>query len=189
MLGRRGSSTGAAAAKPQQAPNTATVTTSGGVSRRSSHSRLRPSPVSNQHSPPPAAITIPPYSSSTSSTPAHSAAQSAAERGALAQVAGLKEALRQQQEEVARLQLELAKLAMQQQASRQQRCGSADVQMTPVTPDAADEHQGEHRHEGRSMSPDDLNTHFEGFNAAGGAAAAHHHHWNHDTRGARAWCG
>jgi len=127
-------------------PATATTSTrgGGGAARGTSASKLVPSPASNQHSPPSALSShFSPSSSATTAAAApynfttHTAA--AAERGALAQVAGLREALRQQQEEVARLQLELAKLAMQQQASRQ-RSNSAEFQMTPETPDAADEH-------------------------------------------------
>lgn len=191
-------------------PTTTTTPTRGGggaAHKSTSASRLLPSPVSNQHSPP---APLPPHSSSSSTAIATAAlynftSHTAAERGALAQVAGLREALRQQQEEVARLQLELAKLAMHQQASRQQRSNSADVQMTPVTPDAADEHQGggggglglgsrndhdhTHHHEKIvSMSPDEY-SHFEGFaatvTAAPPAAQQWHHHY--DTTGGRAW--
>jgi hypothetical protein len=144
----------------------------------SAAARLLPSPASNHHSPPG------PSSSSSSVAAAAAAAAAvpytfsphiAAERGAQAQVAGLREALRQQQEEVARLQLELAKLAMQQQSSRQ-RSSSSDVHMTPATPDAPDEHhqgsggggggRGDHHrhHHGRnSMSLDEcMESPFEG---------------------------
>jgi hypothetical protein len=164
-----------------------------------SASRLLPSPASSQHSPP---APLPPHRASSSPFSAIAAIspQAAIERGALAQVAGLKEALRQQQEEVARLQLELAKLAMQQQS--RQRSGSADVQMTPVTPDAADEQSGKrggerhHSHEegGKSMSLEEESA-FEGFDATAGAPAASHHQYGgqystpYEGRGGRAWCG
>jgi hypothetical protein len=177
------------------ASSTTTPTAKGGKARRTNAattaaSRLLPSPASNQHSPPHASTSASSLAAA-AATPYNYSPQAAAEKGALAQVAGLKEALRQQQEEVARLQLELAKLAMQQQMSRQ-RSGSADFQMTPVTPDAGDEHHGsggsglgsrDHHHGPKSMSPDDcIDSPFEGFAATVAPPA---HPW--ENRGGRAW--
>jgi len=189
---------------------TTTTTSTRGAARGSSTSvsKLLPSPASNQHSPPAALHSH--FSSSSSSTAAAAAAapynftpHAAAERGALAQVAGLREALRQQQEEVVRLQLELAKLAMQQQASRQ-RSSSAEFQMTPVTPDAAVEQGGgglgsrndyhdnsntnnnnNHVEKTVSMSLDECSP-FEGFAATVPAVAAVQQWQQYDARGGRA---
>lgn len=69
-------------------------------------------------------------------SPSSPATAQVAERAATAQVAALREALRHEQEEVARLRREVAKLTT--------KYGSADTPMAaPVTPDAADKAQNE----------------------------------------------
>lgn len=122
-------------------------------------------PARRPRAPPPPALTprqhaASPAASSARESPGH---QAAAERGALAQVTALREALAAEQAEVARLRREMAKMAQQQGASSHARSrdSAGDVAMVPMTPDAPEEAGA-----GDAPSPAPLMSAFEGF--AGG---------------------